>query len=91
MRKYYPTWQISEDHEYLKLAAAAYHKLFDRDPKIDKWTFSTNGVAIMGLHNIPCLGFGPGREDEAHAPNEWIAVEHLVKATAFYAQFVKLL
>jgi acetylornithine deacetylase/succinyl-diaminopimelate desuccinylase-like protein len=52
---------------------------------VDKWTFSTNGVAIMGRHGIPCIGFGPGAEDQAHAPNEITWKEHLVKAAALYA------
>ena len=37
-------------------------------PLIDKWTFSTNGVAIQGRYGIPCVGFGPGAESQAHAP-----------------------
>jgi acetylornithine deacetylase/succinyl-diaminopimelate desuccinylase-like protein len=59
-----------------------------RKPFVDKWTFSTNGVAIMGMHNIPCLGMGPGNEIYAHAPNEACPVEHLTQAAAFYAAFV---
>ena len=38
-------------------------------PLTDKWTFSTNGVSIMGRNGIPCIGFGPGAEAQAHAPN----------------------
>lgn len=89
MKKYFPTWKIAADHEGVVAARSAHKKLFDVEPKVDKWTFSTNGVAIMGIHGIPCIGFGPGHEKEAHAPNEWTPVEHLVKATAFYAQFAE--
>jgi acetylornithine deacetylase/succinyl-diaminopimelate desuccinylase-like protein len=42
-------------------------------------------VAICGKHNIPCIGFGPGNEVYAHAPNEAVPIEHLEKASAFYA------
>ena len=55
---------------------------------MDKWTFSTNGVAIAGLHGIPCIGLGPGNEVQAHAPNESCPVEHLVDAAAYYAALV---
>ena len=37
---------------------------------IDKWTFSTNGVSIMGRYGIPYIKFGPDTEDQAHTPNE---------------------
>ncbi len=87
-KKYYPTWKIPENHEAVVRAEQTYQELFGKKPKTDKWTFSTNGVAIMGMHKIPCIGFGPGNEEQAHAPNEWTLVEHLVKAAAFYAAYV---
>ena len=87
MKQYYPTWKIPEDHKDVKKAEEVFKTLFDKEPKTDKWTFSTNGVAIMGINNIPCIGFGPGNEEQAHTPNEWTPVEHLYKATAFYAAF----
>jgi len=52
-----------------------------------KWTFSTNGVAICGMHAIPCVGMGPGFEEQAHAPDEWMPIDHLWKAAAFYAWY----
>ncbi len=87
-KKYYPTWKIAPDHAAVQRAEQVYSELFAAKPKTDKWTFSTNGVAIMGMHDIPCIGFGPGHEEQAHAPNEWTPVEHLVKAAAFYAAYV---
>ncbi len=88
MEKYYPTWKLEENHPLVMKGAEAYRKLFNNEPKIDKWTFSTNGVTINGYYGIPTIGFGPGNEVLAHAPNEKVPVEHLVKASAFYAMFV---
>ncbi len=82
---YFPTWKCEEDHFTVKTLAAAYKGLFNKEPVIDKWTFSTNGVAIMGRHGIPVVGFGPGKEPEAHAPNEKTWKDHLVKCAAMYA------
>ncbi len=87
MEKYFPTWKLEEDHPVISKGVQVYKTLFMEDPIVDKWTFSTNGVAINGLHNIPVIGFGPGNEVLAHAPNEKVPVEHLVKASAFYASF----
>jgi putative selenium metabolism hydrolase len=82
---YFPTWKTPEDHVAVRTLAKAYEGLFKARPVIDKWTFSTNGVSIMGRHGIPVVGFGPGKEPEAHAPNEKTWKEHLVKCAALYA------
>ena len=82
---YFPTWLINEDHPAAQTLKEAYRGLFAEEPVVDKWTFSTNGVTIMGSHGIPCIGFGPGHEDQAHAPNERTWKDELVKAAAMYA------
>jgi len=83
--KYFPTWALKEGSPWLKRAVSAYTGLFGRAPKVDKWTFSTNGVGIMPVYGIPCLGFGPGNEAQAHAADEYCPVEDLHLAAAFYA------
>jgi putative selenium metabolism hydrolase len=87
MEKYYPTWKIDENHKVIQTGVNVFSDLFGSKPKVDKWTFSTNAVAINGLHKIPVIGFGPGQEEMAHAPNEKVPVDHLVKASAFYAYY----
>jgi putative selenium metabolism hydrolase len=87
MEKYFPTWKIPEDHQVVQTGVKAYKGLFDKDPLVDKWTFSTNGVTMNGIYGIPMIGFGPGNEVMAHAPNEKVPVDDLVKASAFYAAF----
>ena len=82
---YFPAWLIDEDHLVTKTTEDCYELLFDEKPLVDKWTFSTNGVSIMGRYNIPVIGFGPGKEPEAHAPDEKTWKDHLVKCAAMYA------
>ncbi len=96
---YFPTWVISEEHKVTKALETAHRELFGdarcgneetmavrRDrPLTDKWTFSTNGVSIMGRNGIPCIGFGPGAEAQAHAPNEKTWKDDLVRCAAVYA------
>jgi len=86
-KKYYPTWLLPEQHPVLKTGIGAYESLFGEAPTVGRWVFSTNGVAVMGMHGIPCIGFGPGNEVFAHMATEHIPVEHLVKASAWYAAF----
>jgi putative selenium metabolism hydrolase len=82
---YFPTWKIPEDHPLVRGGVNSYRELFGGDPQIGKWTFSTNGVAVCGRHSIPSIGFGPGDEHQAHAPNEKNRVQDLESCSAFYA------
>ena len=86
-KKYYPTWLLPERHPVLAHGIKTYEGLFHEQPSVGRWVFSTNGVAIMGMHNIPCIGFGPGNEVYAHMATEHIPIEQLVKASAWYAAF----
>ncbi|GHT65105.1 peptidase [Spirochaetia bacterium] len=81
---FFPTWVIPEDAPATKAMVKAYEGMYGK-PKVDKWTFSTNGVSVMGRNNIPCIGFGPGKEEEAHAPNEKTWKADLVRCAAVYA------
>ena len=87
-RKYYPTWEVAESEAPVQTAMTAYREAFDKEPEVGHWTFSTNGVATAGMHQIPTIGFGPGHEHFAHAPNEQTEVEHLVCCVAFYSALV---
>ncbi len=81
---YFPTWKLDADHPLVRAAVADYEALYGKEPVVDKWTFSTNLVATTGRHKIPAIGFGPGDEAQAHAPNEINRVEDLVICSGFY-------
>jgi putative selenium metabolism hydrolase len=85
MDKYYPTWILPEESPFLAAARQAHQQVTDQEAEVSRWNFSTNGVTIMGLHGVPCLGYGPGREEIAHMANEYVPVADVVTACAFYA------
>ncbi|HDS09258.1 MAG TPA: YgeY family selenium metabolism-linked hydrolase [Firmicutes bacterium] len=85
--KYYPAWVLDEKHRAVRSALKTSEDLYGKKAKPGKWTFSTNGVATMGMFNIPTLGFGPGNEKYAHAVEEHIPISHLLEAVVWYATF----
>ena len=87
--KYYPTWILDEDHPVLAAAEETFEDLFQEPPRVDKWTFSTNGIATMGMKGIPTVGFGPANEIYAHSVDDQVPVDDLVHCAAFYALFPK--
>ncbi len=91
MEKYYPTWKLPVDHSLVKTGINTYMNLFGKEPVVDKWIFSTNGIMTCGVYKIPTIGFGPGNEVFAHAPDEKVPVSDLVAASAFYAAYAYLI
>jgi putative selenium metabolism hydrolase len=85
--KYFPTWCFDEDAPQVAAAVETHKRLFGRAPKVGRWTFSTNGVAIAGLFGIPCVGFGPAEEAVAHTVHDRVPIEHLTRCAAFYAAY----
>jgi putative selenium metabolism hydrolase len=91
MEKYYPTWKLPPEHELVRTGVKTFKELFGREPIVDKWIFSTNGIMTCGVYGIPTIGFGPGNEVLAHAPDEKVPINDLVTASAFYAAFPYIL
>ena len=76
---------MPEDHSLVQGMADAVAAVTDDPPRISRWSFSTNGVATMGRHGIPTVGFAPGREELAHTTEEHVRVDDLVTATAVFS------
>ncbi|MCI6175805.1 YgeY family selenium metabolism-linked hydrolase [bacterium] len=100
---YFPTWINKESAAHVQALVEAHKALYGAErigaesamplrhrPLTDKWTFSTNGVAIQGRYGIPCVGFGPGAESQAHAPDEITWKQDLVTCAAVYVAAVNL-
>ena len=85
---YYPTWLMERDDDVVRVAVETHEAQFGEGVELGVWQFSTNGVATKGMYGMPTIGFGPGKEEYAHTPNDQVRVDDLVKAAKYYAAFV---
>jgi len=84
-KKYYPTWLLEEDHPLVQDTYDVVDEVLETDVEITKWTFSTSGNYTMGVAEIPTIGFGPSWEEFAHAADEEVDVDNVVRACSVYA------
>lgn len=80
----FPVWEIPETHRVCRALCGTVSAM-GITPVVDKWDFSTNGVSIAGKYEIPCIGYGPGIEGQAHAPDEKMPKADLQRCAAVYA------
>lgn len=83
--KYFPTWVLPANHKLVQAGVKAGRIALGKNPVVDKWVFSTNGVATAGRLKIPTIGFGPSNEIYAHTVKENMPVSDLLTAAVFYA------
>lgn len=85
-RQYYPAWVTPENHFLVQRAIATVEEVLGYRPRVGHWRFSTDGVYTAGVAGIPTIGFGPGDERFAHAPDERIRIKDVMDAAQVYAQ-----
>lgn len=81
--KFFPAWLFPEAHPFVQ---AARHGLESAGlkPRIGAYRFCTNATYCAGVAGIPTVGFGIGREQDAHTVDESIAVADLLTAARGY-------
>jgi putative selenium metabolism hydrolase len=85
-REVFPPWALPAEHPLVQTAINSLRRTLGHRPAVTRWSFSTDGVYTMGQANIPTIGFGPGREEDAHSPNEHVRLESVHLAAQAYAQ-----
>lgn len=81
--RFFPGWLFDEKDEFVQAAYAGLRQA-GLNPEITHYSFCTNGSHYAGEGGIRTIGFGPSRENLAHTIDEYIEVDHLLKATAGY-------
>lgn len=85
-REVFPPWALPAEHPLVQTAVHSLRHSLGQRPAVSRWAFSTDGVYTMGEANIPTIGFGPGREEIAHTPNEHVRLSDVHLAAEAYAQ-----
>lgn len=86
--KFFPAWVLEEDHPLVQHAYAALKNL-NSGTEIKSFQFCTNAASSAGMFDIPTIGYGLGRETDAHTANESISIEELKQATRGYQAIIE--
>ncbi len=89
-RAFAPAWKTRPDSPLAQAARAALVAA-GQNPQLSKYSFCTNGSGAAGVLGIPTVGYGPGREAEAHIVDEFLALDQLYGAAAGYQALAQAL
>lgn len=82
----FPTWKMDVEHKLCVMAKDIVGDVTKEETEYGAWRFSTNGVAICGIYHIPCIGLGPGNEEQAHSIDEYVSKKQMVQALECYVK-----
>jgi putative selenium metabolism hydrolase len=85
--KFFPAWSFSDSHPLVSAAAAGL-RTAGFDVKLGAYQFCTNAAYSAGVAGVPTIGFGPGRETDAHTVDERLKVEDLRRAAEGYQAII---
>jgi acetylornithine deacetylase/succinyl-diaminopimelate desuccinylase-like protein len=86
--KFLPAWVFPEDHPFVQAALAGL-RAAGLDPRFGAYRFCTNAAYSAGTAGVPTIGFGPGREEDAHVVDERVQVSALLAAERGYRGIIE--
>jgi putative selenium metabolism hydrolase len=88
-QKFAPAWLMDQKHPVVQGALKALQDSGFADIEIGTYSFCTNGSCSAGMRDVPTIGFGPSREEQAHVNDEFIEVQELEGAYKGYYALMK--
>jgi len=85
-----PAWKYPEEHPVVAAAVGALRGI-GQAADYGHYNFCTNGSGSAGVLGIPTIGYGPGREEEAHIADEYLALDQLIAAANGYQALARSL
>jgi putative selenium metabolism hydrolase len=86
--KFYPAWSFPETHPFIQTALQGLRSA-GLKPNLGGYRFCTNGACSAGELGIPTIGFGIGREVDAHIVDESISLADLHTAVQGYQGIIR--
>jgi putative selenium metabolism hydrolase len=88
--KFFPAWVFEEDHP-LVTAGLNGLRLSNIEAKLGSFGFCTNAAYSAGVAGVPTIGFGPGKEPDAHTVNERLKVSDIERAEDGYLGMIQVI
>jgi putative selenium metabolism hydrolase len=86
--KFLPAWVFAEDHPFVLAARRGLHA-GGLEAAFSAYRFCTNAAYSAGVAAVPTVGFGPGREEDAHVVDERIDIADLLAAERGYRGIIE--
>jgi putative selenium metabolism hydrolase len=86
--KFYPAWKLEENHPFVQGALSGLHSA-GLLPEVGAYRFCTNAAYSAGTAGVPTVGFGLGKESDAHTVNECIHLADLEQAERGYKGIIE--
>lgn len=86
--KYFPAWVMHKNDPFIETSLSALRTLRP-ETLLGTFQFCTNGTYSAGIAHIPTLGYGLGKETDAHTVDESIALEHLYRGARGYRAIIE--
>ncbi len=87
-KKFFPAWLLPDDHFLVQKSSKAVKSIVP-ESQLSAFRFCTNGTFSAGIAGIPTIGFGLGKETDAHTVDESIAINDLLKASECYQLIIE--
>jgi putative selenium metabolism hydrolase len=81
--KFAPAWKTKKDNPLVIKALKGVERALGTTPEMGRYSFCTDGSAVIPYRRlfpdreVSIIGYGPGREDQAHTINESIGIDEL--------------
>jgi putative selenium metabolism hydrolase len=86
--KFLPAWLLEEADSFVQAALRGL-RAAGLDPAFGAYRFCTNAAYSAGTAGVPTVGFGPGREADAHVIDERLAIDDLLVAERGYRGLIE--